>query len=148
MTIKFMINVELISGEDWDDEGQPDFIYVSIDKDLFEKIKRTRLYILDNDIYLAQISIPSPDYYYEDNETKERKPIEFKIYSNAFIIKKSDCFIKGILGDEYLESESFDVIYLEELFRIKELPIEHMGMYLNDEDENIRNIAMERLRGE
>lgn len=139
MFIKMMIPVEYI-----DVSG---FLIITIKKDLIDKIKKVSSFIEENDLYSAQQSIPSPDYYTGDleDEDEEREPLKNSVHDNSLIIKSTECFIKGFIGNSYVESEYFDVGYLEKLFHIKELPIEHMGIYLNDEDENIRNIARERL---
>lgn len=146
MSIKIQLEINYSTNEVLD---CPTFLIISFEKSIIEKIKKVSSFVRGNDLYCAQQSIPSPDYYIGDIEEEEEiEPLDYKISNNSIIIKSYECFIKGYISTDYVESEYFDVGYLEELFHLKELPIEHMPLYINDEDENIKNIAMERLRGE
>jgi len=137
-----MIPIEDYTNESLD---SPEIMIVSIEKELIEKIKKVSTFVHNNNLFCAQMSIPSPDYYTGDEE--DREILDYKINSNCLIIKDKDCFFKGFIGHDYVESERFDKEYIEFLFHIKELPIEHMAKYINDDDENIRNIVRERLEG-
>jgi hypothetical protein len=125
----------------------PDYVILTINREFYNKIKEIRTIFEKYNFTKVQTK---KDIFY--------KPIEFfsiyeeydeelfnTISDSNLIIEKSGIYIAALTGDIEITSEYLDDKEVKQLIDFSELPIEHMPKYINDKDDNIRNIARERL---
>lgn len=148
MSIKVLSEINYCSNDDAD---YPGYLVVEITRELINKMKPIAQFVKENDLRHAKgsynFSDIIPTFYDTVDDLEENKESEHTIRSCAFIINDTDMYIEASMkySGDTIECDSFRYTYLEELLDISEMPIEHMGKYINDDDENIRNIAKERL---
>jgi hypothetical protein len=142
MSVKFKLKITYCSNDEAD---YPDYLIYELNRDMLNKMKKIAQFISENQLrysignnfYIDKL----PVYYEEDVES------DIIICSVNICMASSYFYIKSTIKytDIYIESDTLAYDYVEELLNIEELPLEHMPKYINDKDENIQNIARERL---
>lgn len=146
MSVK--IKIQLHCSEDF--VKYPLYVVWELSRENFNKIKEINKFIIDKDLNSATGKLFDSITYYDSDEDYEKEiESEISIDDSLIGIYNNTCiyFEASIYDDDSckLNSDGISLSYLERILNVSEEPIKHMPLYINDEDENIRNIAIERL---
>jgi hypothetical protein len=144
MAVKITLEIVYCTGDDY-----PGYVVVEITRELLNKMIKIGKFVKKNDLTYAKGSYPfvnTPFKYYDKDEDDiiSNQESDIKIEAEAIVMTNSYFYISSISNHD-IQSDTLAYDYVEELLNIEELPLEHMPKYINDEDENIRNIARKRL---
>lgn len=148
MSVKIKLDMVYCTNSEAD---YPSFIVFEITRELFIKMKKIKKWIKKNNLTYAKGSYPFADipfiYYENEKDILSNNESSTIIEANSIVMADSYFFISSAIRhtDCLLESNSLSYNYVEKLLNINELPVEHMAKYINDKDENIQNIAREKL---
>lgn len=129
----------------------PPYTICEISRDELNHLKDIAQMVQNNNLKCAVGNFSffekSPVLYDDDICIEENLESDISIEDNRIIIKPSTFRIECDMGDVNCSCFSEDIDYneIENLIKVSELPIEHMAKYVYHENENIRNIAKERL---
>jgi len=148
MSFKFKLE---LTCEDDNYNDYPDYLIYEITKETFQKWIFLKQIIKENHVELllstSDFDNNRPILYYANGdgditEAEKDKNDSFKLY-----MSKNTFYIEVLFRyeDIYIQTIKIEYAYLEQLFTFSMLPIEHMAKHINHIDENIRNIAKERL---
>lgn len=147
MSVKIIRSTYPLFFDDQDSNmDYPKFIGCTITKKdlnlMKEMIQKTTIEHIEKDLKEV-ISNPSLFFPYT-KKNNQYKTIE---RYNKVTISNTDFYFSFIIKGTKLELLSYPIKYsiAEKYLFLGVLPIEHMPLYINDEDEDIRNIARERL---
>ncbi len=129
----------------------PTHLTVPINETKYQWILKMMRFVKKNKIRSVVDYDATPDYLIiedDENETSER---EFNFGTECVMIHVCRDYVywRGIIKhtDVHFESNSISLEHIKSLIKFSEKPIEEMPLYLNDEDYELKYIAMERMKG-
>lgn len=136
----------------YDDYGEfPEFTIIKITRDNFNRLKEIAKVVEDNKLEGAignSFLFDSGPSFYDNDDDFEKDEESPSVSDNAKILITSCDFRIEVIDCPFpFFSAWVGFTELENFLNVSELPIEHMPKYINAKDENVKNLAIERLRG-
>jgi len=153
--ISFIIGVSV--NDEYYDNYSP-LAFVTIDKNLYKKIKDSQKALNKLDACYIEYYDFSPNFMRTDKNYTDRTELnEEDLIDDEDTTHLDSLYLKVSATDIYWEGyikHSSVVLYtdnilietIEEAFKINSLPLEQMPLYINHENKTFRNIAKKRLK--
>lgn len=128
--------------------NDPDIAKVTFSPELIKRIRKLSEVVKQNDATYIAIYDYTPDLFNREDEELDTTEWGGATECQMLIVKDTDFYWKGLIKhtDWNWETEACTFKYLDEILTIAALPIGNMPTYMNDEDEDVRELAKKRMR--
>lgn len=146
------VKLEVTIYSEFFDEG-PTHAKADINEELIQWLYKMRDLVKEHDLSFLARGELTPEFIRQNEDDEEAEPIPFNdLECEKIYVSPIGFFWAGNIRhtSPTITYETLKIYWddLEELIKIRDLPLSEMPKYLNDEDYSKREIALHRMKGE